>query len=599
MKLLSLLERKNVSSIKKKTVAVLATALLLTQAWSTAEARVLDVDVGFPFPKDPVPLDPGCILPVGIFGAPTTIYYGSDVEPTIAVNPKKPNHIVAAWQNDRIDNGGALEIGIAYTTNGGRSWHQTVVPLQACIGGIAHRLSDPWLSYSSDGEKVYLGVLYINSQFDPTEEFAQNGVAVARSTNNGATWEVQRISESPSTFSDFLDFPIDDKPSITADPNHNNVAYLVWDNFPGGIPTLRSVSTFAKTSNGGRTWSAPYQIYDPFPDVTAHALSNGILNDANTISNTIVVQPKEDPKFGFRTRGDLLDFFVRTYALPGATDAEYSTDFVYPFMFTTADIGFVRSQDLGLTWDTFATVVAPFDVNAVVFTGGYTYGPGGVVTGGVGTQLRTNVGPFGQIMTPAINPTNGNLYVVYQTGIFRTDRLPQIALVTSRDGGRSWSPPVQVNATPPFVANPQAFTPSIAVTEDGYVGIVYYDFRNDPKTNPMATLTDAWIDIYRETQSPFGGSTGVGLDFVREVRLSQESFIQQNGPMTGAGVMTSGDYTTVVAQENTFYAIYVKSFLGPFTDPIPFFNDPVSGSSIFVDINKRTDPFVSIIPAVR
>lgn len=592
-------ERKKFPSIKKKAFAFLACALFLTHPWANLEAdRVLDVDVGYPFPEDPVPLDPGCILPQMIPGSSTTIFYGADVEPTIAVNPKKPNFIVAAWQNDRIDNGGALELPVAHSCDGGRTWSRSVVPFQACIGGITHRISDPWLSYSIDGETVYFSALIFNTVFDPNTP-TQEGVAVAVSKDNGVTWKTHILITSPATFVENLEFPIDDKPSVTADPNHNNVAYVVWDRFPFGIASLHSVSTFAKTSNGGKKWSTAYTIYDPFPDLNAHNLSNGNINDNNTISNTIVVQPLRKPKFNPRTRGDLLDFMVRVYAIPGATDAEYSSDFVFPFMFTTADIVFVRSQDLGLTWDTFATVVAPFDVNAVVFTGGYTYGPGGIVTGGVGTQLRTNIGPLGQVMAPAVNPCNGNLYVVFQTGQFRADKLPQIGLVSSRDGGRTWSPPIQVNLTPPFAANPQAFTPSVAVTEDGFVGIVYYDFRNDPKTNPDATLTDAWIDIYREVHDPNGGSTGVGLDFVREVRLSKQSFIQQSGPVTGQGVMTSGDYTSVVAQCNKFYAIYIKSFPGPFTPPFPFFSDPGTGTSIFIDLNKRTDPFVSIVNARR
>ena len=31
------------------------------------------------------------------------------------------------------------------------------------------------------------------------------------------------------------------------------------------------------------------------------------------------------------------------------------------------------------------------------------------------------------------------------------------------------------------------------------------------------------MDVYRETQDPHGGSTGIGLDFVGEFRLTDES----------------------------------------------------------------------------
>ena len=34
----------------------------------------------------------------------------------------------------------------------------------------------------------------------------------------------------------------------------------------------------------------------------------------------------------------------------------------------------------------------------------------------------------------------------------------------------------------------------------------------------------AWLAVYKETDNPKGGSTGVGLDFVGEIRLTPQSF---------------------------------------------------------------------------
>src|ERR1700682_1316303 len=71
-----------------------------------------------------------CLNRQEVFGTPTTIFHGSAVEPTIAVNPKNKDQIVAAWQQDRISNGAALEAGIAYSKDGGKTWHKSRVPLQ-------------------------------------------------------------------------------------------------------------------------------------------------------------------------------------------------------------------------------------------------------------------------------------------------------------------------------------------------------------------------------------------------------------------------------------------------------------------------------------
>ncbi len=64
----------------------------------------------------------------------------------------------------------------------------------------------------------------------------------------------------------------------------------------------------------------------------------------------------------------------------------------------------------------------------------------------------------------------------------------------------------------------------------------------------------------QEVKYKKGGSTKIGLDFVKEIRLSEKSYIAQNGPTTTHGVMTDGDYQFLAAKENDFYAIYTKSF---------------------------------------
>ena len=205
-------------------------------------------------------------------------------------------------------------------------------------------------------------------------------------------------------------------------------------------------------------------------------------------------------------------------------------------------------------------IVVPSFVNNLLFTGGYTYNGNGDITGGLGTLMRNDQ----TIPSYNVNPKNGFLYVVYQTSAFRSDQLQQIGLVTSRDGGHTWSEPVQINRTPANAANPQAFAPFVAVTKKGRVGVLYFDFRSDDLSDFNQTKMDAWLAIYQEVKDPHGGSTHIGLNFVEEIRLSEKSYIAQNGPTTTQGVMTEGDYQFLRAQDNNFYAIYMKSFDGPF-----------------------------------
>lgn len=526
-----------------------------------------------------------CYQAQEVYNTTTTIFQGAAVEPTIAVNPKSSKHIVAAWQQDRLSNGGSLEAGIAYSDDGGRTWHKSSVPFQICEGGISQRSGDEWLSYSADGSKVYLVAAVLNATQQPGTQ-NQWGVVVTTSKDDGATWSLPRyLFTSMNFISDpTKQFANSDKTSITADPNDADRAIAVWATF-NPSSSFHGSAQGSYTTDKGKTWSAVQEIYDPFPDLTQQGLSNGIQNDNQASNNVVVMLPKKKCK-----NEDWLNFTVRGYARPGATDSQYTND-SFPFQYTLNDIAVVRSRDQGQHWDPNATVVVPAFVNNLLFTGGYTYDPNGNITGGIGTLIRNDQ----TVPSYNVNGKNGFLYVAYQSSAFRSDQLQQIGLVTSRDGGRTWSKGVQVNRTPSQSINPQAFAPFVAVTKDGRVGILYFDFRNDDKSDPNHTKMDAWLAIYQEVRDPLGGSTGIGLDFVEEIRLSEESYIAQNGPRTGAGVMTEGDYQFLVAQCNRFYAIYMKSFPGPFTPPTPFFVDPIHNATILLDNNRRTAPFVSIV----
>ncbi len=93
--------------------------------------------------------------------------------------------------------------------------------------------------------------------------------------------------------------------------------------------------------------------------------------------------------------------------------------------------------------------------------------------------------------------------------------------------------------------------------------------------------------------------SGIGLDFVQEIRLSKHSYIAQNGRLTGQGVMTNGDYSFLVANENNFYAAFTESHNGPFTPPSLFFEDPETETTILLDNNYRQSPYVSIVRGVK
>jgi len=111
-----------------------------------------------------------CYEPEVFAGYSTTLYRDSAVEPSIVVNPEKKSHVVAAWQQDVFSDGGAMEIVVAYSHDGGKEWEYALVPFQNCNHGFSQRVTDCWLSYSRDGERLYLTALVFNASTNPNTE---------------------------------------------------------------------------------------------------------------------------------------------------------------------------------------------------------------------------------------------------------------------------------------------------------------------------------------------------------------------------------------------------------------------------------------------
>jgi hypothetical protein len=484
---------------RKRLLIALAASLMLPVGTGSAAA--------VPFDSDPLVQVSGaspiaaCDGDDGNIGG--TNFVNSEVEPWLSVDPSNANVMIGAWQQDRWSNGGSEGLVTATSTNGGTSWTVNAnTKSTKCSGGTAanggsyERASDPWVAISPNGT-AYLMSLSVDTNpggFDTSP----NAMLVMRSpnTSHGALWEdpVTLIrDESPNV--------LNDKNSITADPNDSNFVYAVWDRLlspPSGNINQRAFENarafggdiyLARTTDGGNSWEPARKIFKA-----------GTL--AQTIGNLIVVLP-----VNATFDGELLDVFTQ---LRGTKNEHDTRGF---------NIAAIRSGDNGATWSKRETIISDFR-------------RGIVVDPDDAAPHRT-----GDINPEAVvDPTSGAVYVVWQD--LRFGPRSSIAFSESQDGGLTWSSPIRVNQTPAAdpgepTGNNQAFTPMVQVLSDGTVAVSYYDFRNNTSDGGATTPTDAFVvHCHNSCANPssWGGET----------RVTDTSFDSRKAPVARGFFL--GDY---------------------------------------------------------
>ncbi len=398
-------------------------------------------------------------------------------EPIVAVNPIRPNNVVAAWTQ-----GPFQEIIAAVSLDGGQTWQRVPVPLTVCSGGSFVFTGDPWISFAPNGE------LYVVAGAGHT--LADAGIVVIKSGDGGIHWSAPLMVPGSTT--------PDPHASLTADSKDARYVYALWHGL------------FSRTTDGGLTWEPARTIVPKRPQTFVQfsqilVLPNGTLVDIYDFRKVLKQQP-DKPVISLQVR---------------------------------------RSTNQGQTWSAPGEVVRITPLRRA--NGNSVVDP---KTGQFVSDI-TN-GSF------ATDRHNGNLYAVWEDGRFSNFQYNDTAFAMSANGGLTWSVPIRVNRTPLDIplANRQAFFPSIAVAEDGTIGVSYYDFRfNDSKPG---LPTDRWLVLCHPSSArPATNPANWGS----EVRLTDSSF---NMEAVVAKILNMtdrffiGDYFGLAAAGDDFVSVFIQ-----------------------------------------
>jgi hypothetical protein len=284
---------------------------------------------------------------------------GRFTEPSIAINPKNPNQIAAAFQ---------VPASIAYSEDRGETWQiaKHTAPENYRISG------DVSITYDSRGHAIlcYIAFDKLGTSQYWAHNATRNGIFVRRSLDGGKTWEANAISvdEQPTR----AVMPFEDKPYLVADNNpaspYVGNLYVGWTEF-----TLeKTVILFSRSTNGGKTWSPPQEIstHEGLPrddtgaveGFTAAAGSDGALYVAWADGSTIAMTTSQDGGATFTPSRAILDTAPSYYGVEAVERAngfpQLGMDPKNNRLFITfsdyrngdVDVFCATSTDRGTTW---------------------------------------------------------------------------------------------------------------------------------------------------------------------------------------------------------------------------------------------------------
>lgn len=506
------------------------------------------------------------IIPTGTLPG-AYVQFNNFESPGLAVNNKDHDNIIVWLFRDASTSSITIPLGLdsvlGVSKDGGKSWAHVAPTANYCLDPQSPSQSLAILNVSfSENGRAFLISNYNQTNPIGTSTTVDSGFYSQYSDDGGLTWSKPFIlsnyvnqsgtflpGANPSLCSGVGCFAANGLGAILADPKHCNPVTAVG--------TTIDINTFFfggavywQSHDGGKSFGPQKLLYDLSQDPAFTSQTTNPNNPpyhnpnfstpyyaGEVYCNTIVAVPcgkKSDVLLTaiFRSYPRQTNFCTTdavTFTTPGGIPTTNWTQLAQDSYY---DHVVLQSFDKGATWSTEPIVLPQF-----------TWAPSHDPRSACSPCSETP--PIiifdGSLFTYlAVSPKTNRVYCVYQGTHYSTDVaknvaaqcFPEILLNVSDDAGKKWSRNVRVSKTQDSTQchpkNPgcQSFNPNIAILADGTVAIAYNDFRFY-KTTPdhkHYVPCDAWLAIYRETDDPKGGSTGVGLDFVEEIRLTSQSF---------------------------------------------------------------------------
>lgn len=399
-------------------------------------------------------------------------------ESSIAINPRDRRQLIAS----AVDYRSGQSAWVYISSDGGRSWQNVLLGKPSIAGFTAG--NDPSVAWGPDGTAyvIYGG---FNRSTPPTGE---NGVFLARSTDGGRSWQAH-IPVILHTGVMTVDSAFEDKYYISIDnagsSPYRGRLYVPWKRVIDRDSSTQIVVTWS--DDRGTTWHPPVRVS---PVLTGTSL---------------------DTTFG--------------QSFPLVATGPNGEVYVVWNSGTQRGIGFARSTDGGRSWSEPRIVHTYRWLGETKFTGSQF---NHTLKGGT----RAETYPVLVVDTVTGSPRRGWLYLAWAA-----DRVPNVYVSRSTDGGLSWSTPRIIHRD----TSGDQFWQWLAL--DGTTGdlaLMWLDSRDDTENR--------YTRVYVAYSSD-GGDTWW------ERPVSDTAFDIRRNPFVGGGIsgVFAGDYNGCAFYDGIIY----------------------------------------------
>ena len=443
----------------------------------------------------------------------------TEIEPSIAVNPKNPKNVVTVFQDRRIADGGDATNGFSTSLDGGKTWTTGTLPGLTNYpgqGGVFERASDAVVAFGPDGT-VYANSLVFDFN---ANNGLRSGLTVNVSKDGGRHWS------PPVYIADDMIGGLNDKNWIVVDQSdapghHKGRVYVVWDRI---APVLYDYCDHDcdKLAN----WLPDFQT------IPAVAFAG------QGIGSYPVIQ--KDGGLGI-----VLDALSGGVPMPSGTDELE----VEP---GSEQVVYLAAPAAGSTpWPAPLAFLPPVKI-ATNFSNG----------------TPAQRGSDG-LPAAAIDPASGTIYAAWDDGRYRTDNTNDAVVSRSFDNGLHWTLPQRVNPGS-TIDHVDHYAVGVAVGAGGTVHVSYRQ-RDESSHGPLYTPV---IDTYYQ-ESVDGGST-----WTTPLKVNKVASNPWYGAFSRNGTF-EGDYDQIASAGGYTYIVRCQGASAYKGEPAPLVPNP-NGSNTLV-----------------